>query len=119
MRTVLAWVVFVSASVVAGCGGNSAQMMSSTDCGANAPKYADVTIFQKCTMCHSSKLSGSARRSAPMEINFDTYAAAEKNASQAVGDVKAGNMPPRGSGVTVTDAEKTQLELWEMCGAMQ
>ena len=99
-----------------GCGGDDGSTPSNMECGGGA-RFAQVAIFKKCTMCHSSTLSGTARRSAPAEINFDVYASTEKYLVAAVGAVKAGDMPPPGSGVTVTDAEKQGLYAWDMCGA--
>ena len=40
-------------------------------CTGTIPTYAEVDAFDKCTMCHSSSLTGSARNGAPADDNFD------------------------------------------------
>jgi uncharacterized membrane protein len=85
------------------------------DCDKDIPSYADVEIFQTCSMCHSSKLSGTDRMLAPNNINFDTESAAKSNALKAVDEVSGGDMPPRDSGLQVTAAEKEALYKWALC----
>jgi uncharacterized membrane protein len=87
------------------------------DCeGDDVPGYAEVDIFATCTMCHSSTLMGADRNGALDTVNFDTYAAAMASATKAIERVGAGAMPPPDSGLTVTDAEKDELERWVLCG---
>jgi uncharacterized membrane protein len=89
------------------------------DCSGDVPVYADVAAFDKCTMCHSSELSGADRRSSPATINFDTFEGAEMQATLAAQEVKEGAMPPSGSGITLTADEKDELYRWALCGAME
>ena len=89
--------------------------MLDVDCSGNIPAYADVKIFDTCSMCHSSKLSGADRMEAPKDINFDTEATAEANAMKAVSVVNDGDMPPRDSDLKVTTAEKETLYKWALC----
>lgn len=118
MRTLLA----VLALALPACddGDDAADEESSAggpDCdGDDAPGYADVDIFATCTMCHSSTLMGAARNGALVTVNFDTYAAAKASAAKALDRVGAGAMPPPGSGRTVTESEKDELERWVLCG---
>lgn len=89
---------------------------TSDEC-ADAPGYADVEIFDTCTMCHASTLVGPARNGALETVNFDTYDAAMMSASRGLERVQAGAMPPPGSGLTVTADETDQLAQWVLCGA--
>jgi hypothetical protein len=79
------------------------------DCVGAVPQYEDVVAFDKCVTCHDSMKGAGQRKSAPMGVNFDTKAAAESHAMQAVNMVKAGVMPPAPSGLTLSEAEKQQL----------
>ena len=89
--------------------------MEDMDCAGTAPTFQQVTAFAKCVGCHASTKSGVDRHYAPASVNFDTRAAAEANAQSAVTMVRTGQMPPAGSGLTLTDAEKRQLYDWAMC----
>lgn len=89
--------------------------VANKDCVGVLPGYEDVAAFDKCVMCHDSMKAEGQRKSAPINVNFDTQAAAESHAMQAVNMVKAGVMPPIPSGLTLTDAEKQQLYTWAMC----
>ncbi len=86
------------------------------DCVGDVPQYEDVVAFDKCVTCHDSMKGAGQRKSAPMNVNFDTESAAESHATQAVNMVKAGVMPPSPSGLTLSEPEKQQLYLWAMCG---
>jgi hypothetical protein len=88
----------------------------STDpCAGSIPAYEDVAAFDKCVTCHDSAKGMGQRHNAPIAVNFDTEAAAERSALAAVGMVKAGSMPPAPSGLTLSAAEKQQLYTWAMC----
>lgn len=75
--------------------------------GANATHYTDVRsqIFSTiCMNCHDSSKSGAARNGAPVDVNFDTYAAATgwRSTNQQISirantRVQAGTMPPSGA----------------------
>jgi hypothetical protein len=84
-------------------------------CTDPTPTYDEVAVFNVCVHCHSSANAGAARNSAPAAINFDTEAAAEANAAQAVHVVMLGAMPPRATGITLSDDEKQQLYQWAKC----
>lgn len=88
---------------------------SSTDPCSSAPGYATMTVFDKCTGCHSSTLSRFQRLGAPSYVNFDTYDAAVASASRAVSQVQSGRMPPRGTAPLTAD-EKNELFTWVDCG---
>jgi hypothetical protein len=53
------------------------------DCSGTIPSHADVTALEKCTMCHSSQLSGSARKNAPPNVNYDTESAPTRTPAKA------------------------------------
>jgi uncharacterized membrane protein len=92
------------------------------ECAADAgsiPSYSEVEAFTTCTMCHSSKLSATARMQAPANVNFDSYAAAKANAQDAVSLVREGSMPPASSKLKLTQAAKDELYRWGLCGTPQ
>jgi len=91
------------------------QLPDNVDCNGAPPTFGEVTAFTKCTTCHSSSKSGAQRANAPAGVNFDTEAAANAKAEEAASEVNKGDMPPRASGVTLTDAEKQQLYAWALC----
>jgi hypothetical protein len=100
-------------------GGTSTSAATTTtvnpDCVGAVPQYEDVVAFDKCVTCHDSMKGMGQRKSAPIAVNFDTKAAAESHAMQAVNMVRAGVMPPSPSGLTLSESEKQQLYLWAMC----
>jgi uncharacterized membrane protein len=96
-----------------GCTNNPAP--TNIDCNGTPPTFEQVTAFSKCKTCHDSSKTGAARLKAPPTINFDTAAAAEAQADKAVSEVMKGDMPPRNSGLTLTDSEKQQFYEWAMC----
>jgi uncharacterized membrane protein len=91
------------------------QLPDNVDCNGTPPTFAEVTAFTKCTTCHSSAKTGAQRVNAPADVNFDTEAAANGKAEEAASEVNKGDMPPRGSGITLTDTEKQQLYAWALC----
>ena len=111
MRLWLAPVVLSFAVSFVACG----KSLPDVDCSGTVPAFEDVVALEKCSTCHSSKLSGSARRSAPSNINFDTKAAADAKAEDAASEVYGGDMPPSGSGITLSADEKQALYKWALC----
>ncbi len=84
------------------------------DCDAVQVKgYAEMTIWDSCTGCHSSALMGDDRANAPVGVDFDSFASAMMDAEHAAGEVAAGAMPPGGG---LSDAEKDELYAWARCG---
>lgn len=90
--------------------------------GANAEHYTDlkVQIFSPiCMNCHASTLTGGARSGAPIDVNWDTYAAATGFRSSGSPPpqiskrgntrVQAGTMPPSGS---LSAAQKQLFQKW-------
>jgi uncharacterized membrane protein len=84
-------------------------------CTGTIPTYAEVEAFDKCTMCHSSSLTGTARGSAPVDANFDTEAGAEAHDDEIAHYVAEGAMPPPPSNITLTAAEKDEILKWAVC----
>jgi uncharacterized membrane protein len=121
MKSLLLLALGCVAMLAAGCASGDDDDdggLASVQCDAQTiPKYAEVLAFHKCVMCHSSTLSGNARRQANPSVNFDTYLAAKAQAEAAVHQVQAGQMPPSPSGITLTAGEKDQLSVWALCGA--
>lgn len=109
MKTVL---LIVSLGVVTACGND----LPDVDCSSGeTPAFDEVAALKKCATCHSSELKGSARRDAPSGVNFDTESAAKSSAEDAASEVNGGDMPPSGSGVTLSAAEKQDLYRWALC----
>ena len=117
VRTWLIGAFLLAATALGGCGddGDEGDELPDVDCSGTIPKYEDVAALDKCTTCHSSELSGDARKSAALDVNFDTKAAAEAKAEKAAEEVNEGAMPPSGSGVTLSAAEKEDLYKWALC----
>lgn len=86
-----------------------------SDCDESTPTYGEVTVFAKCVGCHSSAKTGADRKSAPVDVNFNSKEAADEVAERAAGMVRAGAMPPRSTGVVLTVWEKEQLYAWAEC----
>lgn len=106
-----AWFVVSMLAIVAACGNE----LPDVQCTGDIPAFDDVAALKKCATCHSSKLSGKARRDAPSDVNFDTKSAAEAKAEDAAEEVNGGDMPPSGSGITLTESEKQDLYKWALC----
>lgn len=100
------------------CGGEEGESVPEIDCTATPPmKYSEMTaVWAKCTSCHSSMLTGTARANAPAGIDFDTFDAAKAEAHEAASEVAEGAMPPGGG---LSEAEKTQIYSWAQCGTPQ
>lgn len=90
-------------------------MQSNPDCAGTPPAFAQVAAFKVCVMCHASTKGVTQRSSAPIDVNFDTERDADAHADRAVMLVMSGLMPPRASGLMLTDADKQQLYAWVMC----
>jgi uncharacterized membrane protein len=91
------------------------QPPANEDCAGMIPSFDQVSAFATCSSCHASSRTGADRHSAPASVNFDTAAAADKHGEAAVNLVRAGSMPPPGSGFALSAAEKEQLYEWVMC----
>jgi len=86
------------------------------DCDDGAVvEYEDVSAFDKCVVCHDSSKTGDARAKAEVGVDFDTEALATKSAEKAAEEVFEGEMPPEGSGITITDEQKETLYRWALC----
>jgi uncharacterized membrane protein len=92
--------------------------LPTVDCksAAGVPTFSQVDAFTTCSACHSSKLTGTARKEAPADINFDDYASAKAHAEIAVSEVNSGAMPPADSKLMLTQSAKDKLYLWGLCG---
>jgi uncharacterized membrane protein len=116
MRTLSVLTALLALTCVSiGCGGDDDEELPDVDCPTTPVKYSEVTAFTKCQTCHSSAKMGDARADAPADINFDTEDAAKAHAMKAASEVNEGAMPPNGTGITLTDAEKDTLYKWALC----
>jgi len=89
-----------------------------TDCAAPVPTYAQIKTgaLAKCTNCHSSTLKTAAQRTAaPVNVDYDTYAAAKAQAEDGAHQVEIGQMPFAGS-PALTTQEKADFLKWAACG---
>ncbi len=84
------------------------------DCGAvTVPKYSEMeAVWARCTSCHSTTLTDTARNGATPGIDFDNYTDAKRNAQQAMDSVFAGRMPLGGS---LSDPDKNSIYAWASC----
>lgn len=106
-----AWASLILTGLVSACGSG----LPDVDCSGTVPAFDEVTALKKCSACHSSTLSGAQRHDAPSGVNFDTEAAARAKAQDAAEEVNGGDMPPSGSGISLSADEKTQLYKWALC----
>ena len=111
MKASVVGVVFAAGFGAFACG----DKLPDVDCSGEVPKYADVTALTKCSTCHSSEVSSAARKGAPASINFNTESAANAKAEDAASEVNGGDMPPSGSGVSLSEEEKQALYKWALC----
>ena len=123
-------IAFACVGVASGCGpgentdlqqpysadyGPEPMMSGNPDCKGTAPTFAQVAAFKVCVNCHASTKGVTQRSSAPLDVNFDTERDADAHAVRAMMLVMSGLMPPRASGLSVSDADKQQLYDWVMC----
>jgi hypothetical protein len=82
--------------------------------------FGEVFMTSYCTRCHTSSLSGSARRGAPSDHNFDTAASVRTETRHVHADAGAGpdyvntKMPP--DGLAPSADERRRLTEWLLCG---
>lgn len=74
-------------------------------------------IDAKCTVCHSLTPSVQGVPAPAGGISFESSATIASRASQIKREVSGGEMPPRGSGITLTEEEKTLISSWVDQGA--
>jgi uncharacterized membrane protein len=76
---------------------------------------------QYCTRCHASTVTGAARNTAPVGVDFDTLAGIEENVDRIDAQAASGAsrvnlvMPP--SGPFPSASERADLGVWLACGA--
>jgi uncharacterized membrane protein len=85
------------------------------DCSEDVPAFEEVAAFEKCTLCHSSELTGDERMNAPEGDDWDIEAEAIEHRELIAHEVFEGEMPPEDSNITLTTAEKEELYLWALC----
>jgi uncharacterized membrane protein len=121
IRTLLFALLVAGSSVAASCSSDEEGSLPTVDCAtATVPTFANVTVFSAvCTTCHASTKTGTARKNAPVGLDFDTFAAAQPHATKAVSEVFDGSMPPNGANAQLTEAQKQELYAWGLCGTPQ
>lgn len=75
-----------------------------------------------CVSCHSSSLSGSARQSAPSNIDFDSLAAIHASGLALIDEYAASGPSHTNTTMPLTDPrpsleERQELGTWLACGA--
>ena len=109
-------VLSIGLTQVLACGDDEGEEeLPDVECSGTIPDYEDVAAFDKCTTCHSSDKTGAQRNEAPEDVNFNTESAAKAHAEEAAHEVYEGEMPPKGSGLTLSESEKTDLYKWALC----
>lgn len=106
------WLLLLTA-----CSGSDDRFQEGGDGGSSCGTWASVgqpILLTHCTSCHSSALSGEARRGAPEGVDLDSLSGARDQADQLVARVDAGEMPPAGG---MSAAEIAALHAWVDCGA--
>lgn len=97
------------------------------DCATvTVKKFGEMTIWTKCTNCHSTTRTGDARHNATPGYDYNTPAAAKATALEAQDDVAGvglNDMPPTdevddtGKAPPLpTEEEKQELYAWVQCG---
>jgi len=109
--------------LLSGCGGGK-------ETGTLCPTGGTTLTYQNfgqtfmgtyCLRCHNEALTGSARKDAPSDVNFNTLEQVRAEASEideqagAGTDVTNEEMPPDGEQPSVEDRRK--LAEWLACGA--
>jgi len=72
-------------------------------------------VLSVCVQCHSTTLSGGARKNAPAFVNFNTYADAILWGADAVAQVNARIMPPAGT-PALSSEQRAALVAWQAAG---
>jgi hypothetical protein len=108
----------LSFALMAGACGGEDKELPEVDCSTPAvPTFAMVEALMVCANCHSTQLTtGVLRNGAPPGIDYDTQAEAEDSAEDGVVEVFKGDMPPKSSGFTLDEAQKTAFYRWALCG---
>lgn len=101
----------------AACGGEEPP----PDPCATPPRFAEVssTVLQvSCVGCHSERVTGLARRGAPADVNFDSFALAEPHKAALADAITSGRMPPPSASnvVPTTPAGRELAAGWRTCG---
>ena len=124
MRNLPVWMLAIAlAATLNACGGDdddepaaSNEDLPEVDCDDGpVVEYEDVSAFDKCVVCHDSSKTGDERAKAEVGVDFDTEELAKDSAEHAAEEVFEGEMPPEGSGITLTDDEKETLYRWALC----
>src|SRR5207249_9533182 len=76
--------------------------------------FASRFFADNCLQCHSRAVDGPDRNGAPLDLNYDDYAAVAKDAARIADSVRKGLMPP---GVWLPPSEIEELVKWIACGA--
>jgi len=84
------------------------------DCSSTWEASGQPFVLDYCTGCHSSHLSGEARRGAPGGVDLDTVEGVRSHADRVAARVTDGTMPPGGGPGA---EELTALRDWLDCGA--
>ncbi len=107
----------------AGCGGDNSPVNPGNGNGnGNGEEITYTSDIQpilaaNCTRCHSTTLTGAARNGAPVDVNWNTYAAAVQAAPRGLLRMQAGTMPPTGNRVPAADI--TKFQQWIQAGTPQ
>lgn len=121
-----------------GAAGLVGMFVAAQGCGPDGPptidcatvtvkKYGELTIWAKCTTCHSTDRKDDKRHEATVGYDYNTPAGAKATALEAQDDVAGvgkNDMPPVGAQTLddgsapplPTEAEKNEFYAWVQCG---
>ena len=100
----LLWIAFVAA----GCDPGACPEESTVLWVDVEPLFAEY-----CLGCHSSQLSGEARREAPEAYDYDTAAESRAHPNWTWAEIQLGHMPPS---APLLDQDQQQIREWLACG---
>lgn len=124
VRILLGVTSLAVATTLAGCGekldapANAERDLGDGVCEGVTYETAVKAITEiYCTSCHSSELSGAARRGAPARVDLDSYEGVKARAERVLMRIEQGTMPPVGEKPTPEEAE--MMRCWVEGGSVR
>lgn len=108
-------------TVLGGCGSDPVEPVP-PECKPPPGYAADIEplVARACRGCHSSELSGPARRGAPVGLDYDSAAdlATPERRAAFIDAITSGRQPPPTlePPIEVTADERAQVSAWRLCG---
>jgi uncharacterized membrane protein len=123
LKTLLGAFAGASLLLLSACGGGEDTKTTCPTGGTTLTyqNFGQTFMSTYCTRCHNSALTGSARKDAPSDVNFNTIEGIKAESKEidkwagASATVTNDSMPPDGEKPSVEDRRK--LSEWLSCGA--